>query len=339
MGKFIDGLLPWVIFPSLAVAGFYCIIYQTEVNGLGAALKEHCPATIEDSFPFRLTYSGVDGLDSFLCVLAATFHSAFTPTSLQFLAYFLTQATPVIVFIYLDSARRRSHFSLRFPVIFVSLMQLVSFGATFSFYWLPFITTGAAKVAGSKSTVISKADAEAIAFGNIVGIALPTVGMLVLHNPYMTVIWQFVPVLASVATLIYLTFRSPKNHPQSGFKDIRNNYVIVIIVNIVTHLALVGPKLADVDALKAFFLPSLSINTSNASVERLVLSLLQWDLVFGLGASLLGTLWFARSARQLVLLVVWNTVGTVLLGPGAVFATIALWRESRLHPVEGKKKQ
>ncbi|KAL0567580.1 hypothetical protein V5O48_014418 [Marasmius crinis-equi] len=340
MGRFIDGFLPWIIFPPLAAAAFYCIILQTEFNGFGAAMKEQCPdKPLAGSFPFRLPYTGIQGLDAFLCILAATFHESFGPDSLPFLGYFLTQSTSVVLFVYFESARRRSRFTVRFPVVFTVLMQLVSFGATFSFYWLPFIATGSAKAVGSANTVVTQADAEAIIFGNILGYALPTIGMLTLFNPYMTVLWQFIPILASLATQIYLTLRSPKKHPQSGYKTIRANYVLIFVVNIITHIAIVGPKVADIEALKRFFLPSLSVNTSNATNERLILNLLQWDFAFGMGASLLGTLWLARNARQLGVLLIWNTLGSVLLSPGAAMAGVAIWREAKLHPRGERSKK
>ncbi|KAF9257783.1 hypothetical protein L218DRAFT_990874 [Marasmius fiardii PR-910] len=332
MSRAINKFLPWIVFPPLTAAAFYCITIFSQINGLSEALSEGCPVTAHGGTPFRLVYSGIDGLDKFLCILVNVFHAAFEPNSRLFLSYFMSQGAPIFLLIFYESARKRTHFILRYPVIFASLMQTVTFGATFSFYWLPFITTGAAKATGSTDSIVTQADAEAVVFGNVLGIGLPTIAMLVLLNPYMTAIWQFIPVFASLATLLHLLFRPRKNHPQSGYKTIRASYVISFAIDAIMHMLLVIPKLRNPKSLKAFLLPSLTLNTSNATTEQLVLNLLQFDFVFGMGATLLATLWLARNPRELGALFLWTVVGTIMVGPGTVVAATALWRESQLHP-------
>ncbi|KAG7092168.1 hypothetical protein E1B28_008537 [Marasmius oreades] len=333
MTRAIDLFLPWIVFPPLTAAAFYCIVVYTRLNGLGDALNAQCPVELHgNSTPFRLTYTGIERLDGLFCILVSTFHAAFEPKARLFLSYFMSQATPIFMFISLESARKGIHFTLRYPVIFTFLMQVATFGATFACYWLPFITTGAAKAAGSMDSIITQADAEAVIFGNILGVGLPTIAMVLLLNPYVTALWQFIPVYGSLATLLHLSFRSPKYHPQSGYKTIRANYRFLFILDATMHMILVVSKFRTPEALKAFLLPSLSLNTSNATSERLVLNLLQFDFVFGMGASLLATLWFARTPRQLGLLLLWNVFGTIVVGPGAAMAAVVLWREAKLHP-------
>jgi hypothetical protein len=50
-----------------------------------------------------------------------------------------------------------------------------------------------------------------------------------------------------------------------------------------------------------------------------------------MGPSLLGTLWFARNAKQVVLITLWNVIVTVVVGPGAAVSGVLLWREWALN--------
>jgi len=67
------------------------------------------------------------------------------------------------------------------------------------------------------------------------------------------------------------------------------------------------------------------------------LEFLKWDTAITIGSMMLGTLWFARSATEFVLLVLWNAVVSVALGPSAAIAGVFLWREEAMEvqrPVE-----
>jgi hypothetical protein len=65
--------------------------------------------------------------------------------------------------------------------------------------------------------------------------------------------------------------------------------------------------------------------------ELAAMGFLKWDAVFGTGAIVLASLWFARNVKELFTLVVWYAVGIVFLGPGAALAGVFLWRESILE--------
>ena len=60
-----------------------------------------------------------------------------------------------------------------------------------------------------------------------------------------------------------------------------------------------------------------------------------------MGSNLLGTLWFASSAKQAALMVLWDLLASVVVGPGAAISGVLLWRERRLNgaPEEASKKQ
>jgi hypothetical protein len=57
----------------------------------------------------------------------------------------------------------------------------------------------------------------------------------------------------------------------------------------------------------------------------------QWDAVFTTGPSLLGTLWFARDVKQVVLIALWNVNETVVVDPGGAVFGVLLWREWALN--------
>ncbi|KAK7043801.1 hypothetical protein VNI00_008413 [Paramarasmius palmivorus] len=293
-----------------------------------------CPAvSLGSATPYRIAYSGIDGVDKALCTLVAVFHGALdNETGRKFLQYFLTQGGPVMAMVSLEGCRRNRHILFAFPIIYGILMQVVSFGATFSFYWAPFIASGAATVAGSKDTIVSKADAQAIVFGQLIGFGIPTVAMVTMTDPSVTALWQFVPVIASALASVHLLFRSRVKHSQSGWTDIRNMYIVMFILGAITHLVMVVPKVkgAGVEGLKNFFIPAPT--DSSTGMEQLVLNLLQYDMLFGMGSSLLATFWFAHNTQQFRAIQMWIIAALPILGPGATFAAIALWRESRLHP-------
>ena len=69
------------------------------------------------------------------------------------------------------------------------------------------------------------------------------------------------------------------------------------------------------------------------------LDMLQWDGVFAFASTLLATLWFARNGRQAICLALWNVIGSVVVGPGAVIASVALWREAHLHSLSGEEQK
>jgi hypothetical protein len=66
-------------------------------------------------------------------------------------------------------------------------------------------------------------------------------------------------------------------------------------------------------------------------MEHGVHHLLKWDFAVAFASSILVTLWFARSRRQLILLAAWSTFATPAFGPGAATMGVFLWREASLQ--------
>nr|GAT60056.1 predicted protein [Mycena chlorophos] len=145
-----------------------------------------------------------------------------------------------------------------------------------------------------------------------------------LEDPYITVLWQLFPLWQFLAQSAHLLVRKP-NRNESGFTWIQALYVGVFMVASSTHIS----TLAKGD-LKAIFVPSLEPRVGVAP-ELQVLDLLQWDGIFAFVSSLLGTIWFGRTTTEAACILLWNVLGTVVVGPGAALAAVALWRESHLY--------
>lgn len=294
-------------------------------------LKAQCPQiSLGEETPYRLPYTGAQSIDEALCGIVAFFHASFGPQVAPFLTYFLLSCAPILAHVYFESYRPNRPLTLAFPLVFALAMQLLSFGATFSVYWLVFVVSGAAQSPSlGRQTMVTKAHAQSTLFGIFIGMIILTGCMMVLQDPYITAIWQAFPVAVSVASFFHLLVRPASQHPDSGFEIIRGFYLASFIIISSLHLSFITSK--SVDELKALLLPSIQVLPSSTSIELQALNLLQWDAVFGLLASLLGTVWFGRNLKQILGLLAWNLLATPLVGPGAAFAGAVLWRESRLH--------
>ncbi|KIK63723.1 hypothetical protein GYMLUDRAFT_241627 [Collybiopsis luxurians FD-317 M1] len=326
----ISNLVALLLFTSLAVLAVNFILVHGQVSGFFAGLNAQCPSlSLGDTTPYRLFYTGIHSIDETLCGIVAMFHSSFDPSVSQFLTYFLISGLPVMAHVYLESYRPNKPIVLALPVIFVQAMQFLSFGVTFSVYWMLFVVSGAAQSAPlGRQSMITIAHAQAVLFGIFISIIL-TGCLMVLQDPYITAIWQVFPAVVSIASLLHLFIRPASRYPDSGFSVIRGSYIASFIVISSLHISILTSN--SLDELKSLFLPSIHVLPSSAPLERHSLNLLQWDAVFGFSSSLLGTLWFGRNTKEIVALFAWSIFGSVLAGPGAAFAASALWRESCLH--------
>jgi hypothetical protein len=320
-----------LIYPSLAALAFHFIFGHASQSGLLEKLKVQCPpVSLGDATPYRLQYTGNQSIDEGLCGIVSFFHASFGPEVAPFLTYFLVSGAPIVTHVYLESCRPNRPLILAYPLIFVLGMQILSFGATFSVYWMLFIISGAAQSPKlGRQTIVTKAHVQAILFGIIIGMIILSGCMLVLQDPYITAIWQVFPVVVSVASFVHLLVRPVSLYPDSGFEIIRGFYISSFIIISSIHLTLLTSKNAD--ELKTLLLPSIQILPSSTFTELQALNLLQWDAVFGLLASLLGTIWFGKNTKQILGLLAWNLLASPLVGPGAAFSAAALWREGRLH--------
>ncbi|KAJ7491267.1 hypothetical protein FB451DRAFT_636562 [Mycena latifolia] len=330
--KALTTYIPLVVFPVLSALALKLTFGNLYASGFLPTIEEGCPAELLslELTPHRLSYLGVPSVDQAICSVVVVFHLALTPQVLPFLNYFMGTTMALLAIPAVEACRNGRHSILALPVLFGLMMQLMTVGAVLPIYWLVFILTGAApRLADGENTHISSAHAQAVAFGLTVGAGIPSVCLLVLQDPYVTALWQLFPLWQFLAQCAHLFFRRPSAHSGSGYSWVGALYLGAFIVASSTHLGTMA-KAKDLEGVKAIFLPSVAPLTS-AAPNMKVLDLLQWDGTFAFASTLLGTLWFARNSRQAICIALWNVVGSVVVGPGAAIAAVALWRESYLH--------
>lgn len=338
-----DTVLPLLIFPALAALAFNFIHVHLFESGLADKLAAQCPSSaaslLEEDLSYRLAYTGLQGLDKALCGFVAFFHTLMTPGApLTFLTYFLGTAAPIIVIPAVESCRNNRSFSTAYPIIIGILCQTVTVGVTMPIYWLLFIASGAAKPkhTDSGSFIVPQAHAEAIAFGTIVGVVVPSAGLLFLADPHVTAIWQMFPVYLSIAQLAHRAIRPVSRHPYSGYNTIQVLYIGIFIISSSIHLSILWPRRGDVEALRTLFLPSIAVLDPATAIELQTFDFLKWDFVFTFLSTTLATLWFASTLKQLLALIVWNVIAAPIVGPGATIIGSALWREYYLQQMSTK---
>lgn len=330
-------VLPLVVFPSIAALAFKFIFGHIIQSGLGEKIGQQCPlrpgqslASLDD-IPYSLNYTGIGPVDQKMCTVVSVFHAAMSPVPSLFLNYFLWTCIPVIAIISIESCRNGRHFVLGMPVLFGLSIQTMSFGATMPLYWLLFIWTGTAGLrARDQRKQVSQAHVEAIIFGIFIGYVVPTFCMFALEDPYVTAMWQLFPVWQALAHQAHLLGRPVSHHPESGYRTLQIFYFAIFILSSSVHLSLIGPRIHDFAKLEQMFVPSFSILPSNIAFELQVLDFLQFDAAFGFLSSLLATLWFGRTGKEVVGLAAWALLGSICFGPGAAITGAALWRESHL---------
>lgn len=333
--KILGIILPCLIFPVLSAVAFKTIFaHSIKGSGLGAKLKAECPAFpgYGAATPYRITYTGLDPLDSKLCILVAMFHAAMEPLSFPFLTYFLGTAAPLTSIPAVEASRISRHFTIAFPIIIGAFCQTITVGVTMPIYWLCFILTS--NLPGHEKTMISQASAESILFSIFIGSIVPSAAMFILKDPTVTAIWQFFPLWASIAGWIHLKLRPIASAPESGYVTIQMMHAAMFVIASSTHAAATWPSLQtkDINALKALFLPSISmLDPATTSAELAAKDLLQWDATFAFGSTILASLWFAGSIKDLLAILAWYTVAIPVVGPGAAITGVLFWRESKLN--------
>ncbi|KAJ7184318.1 hypothetical protein C8R46DRAFT_457470 [Mycena filopes] len=330
--KLLNTYIPLILFPVLSALALKLILRNLDTAaGLTPYLEHQCspPSLHESPHPYRLSYTGLDALDATVCGFVAFFHLALTPTVRPLLTYFLGTSLPLLALPALEAHRRGHSAILSLPVLVGLAGQLFTVGAVLPLYWLVFILSGAAHVAPSPSrtTQISSAHAQATVFSLFI-VGVISACLLVLSDPHVTALWQLFPLYQFIAQTVHILVRPLANSTAHGFGWIQALYVTSFIAGSSLHLG----TIAAAPSVASVFLPRMGPPAVRVTPELLVLDVLQWDSIFAFGSTLLATVWFARTTRQALAIAVWNVVGSVVVGPGATIAAVALWRESHLHP-------
>jgi hypothetical protein len=222
------------------------------------------------------------------------------------------------------------------------IYQIQSAGFTFPLVWLALILSGHTRLDRTAAR-IDQARAEATLFAVLAGYALPTALMLILQDPVVTAAWQIFPVWMWVARAVHLFIRPSSRYNTSGYWTVQATFIFTFIASAISHIAAIW-AVKDLALLRDLYVPpTVTPDPATTNLQLATHVFLQWDAVFTLGSSLLGTLWFARNAKQTVLIALWNVIASVVVGPGAALSGVLLWREWALNgareEVSKKKKK
>jgi len=282
-----------------------------------------------------MRYVGLSRIDDLLCVLVTFFHSSFDPATLPFTADFAVSLAAPVALTFIEAARAGRSLVLAFPSALGVFYQLRGAGVAFPLFWLALILSGHTRL-NRAAAWIDQARAEAALFAVLAGFALPSVLMLTLQDPVVTAFWQFFPLWMWVAQAGHLFFRPSSRYHTSGYWTVQATFIFTFIASAISHIAIIWATRDNFVLLRTLYVPPLLPgNPATTSVQMAAHAFLQWDAVFTLGSSLLGTLWFANNAKEASLVVLWDGIASVVMGPGAAVSGVLLWREWRLNEAPG----
>ncbi|KAG2370136.1 hypothetical protein BDR07DRAFT_1386621 [Suillus spraguei] len=274
-----------------------------------------------------------------MCALVALFHALLDPAYRPLVAELMTGLAAVTHDTLRRGCTRKSLLSS-----FASLLSLEYSSSFFSFavimpiYYVVFILSGAAigSPVKGRSTRITQGSAEALLFALIVGYIIPTVCMVILQDITTTALWQGYPIIMALAQFVYLVIR-PSHDVESGHATIQAMYGLIFVTSAIFHVYYTWPLVFDIQEFQKVLVPQLALSKRPLSLPEGVAAVIQWDAVFGIGSTLLMTFWFAQSVKEMVLLLVWHVLSSVVFGPGAAIAGVLLFREARLNSLEDKE--
>jgi len=272
-------------------------------------------------------YIGLGPIDDFLCVLVTFFQSSFDPTIFLLTADFAASWVTPLALTFVEAARSGRSTVLAFPTILGLFYQTRGAGIAFPCFWLALILFGHTHL-DRVAARIDQARAEAALFAILAGYALPTALMLTLQDPIVTAAWQFFPIWMWVAQAAYLFMIRPSSrYNTSGYWTVQATFICTFIASATSHIAVIRAT-NDLGLLRDLYVPPIGpLDPSRTSLQLATHVFLQWDAVFTMGSSLLGTLWFARNVQQVVSIALWNVIATIVVGPGAALSGVLLWRE------------
>jgi hypothetical protein len=348
MSTIADLVAPLTIFLPTAAAAAYFIFVHYVASGVQPYTTIRCSYSTSEDFIYRLPYTPWPIVNEALCGVVATFHAGMaSPEGLTFLKSFAVWFAPVAFFILVEACRPGQSKLLSSSLLIGVLYQVASGGVVISLYWLVFVLAGAHHL--NRDTTrhfgyIKQGKAEALAFGFLVGTVIPSAALLSLEDPYVTAMWQPFTVFTSIACHIHHLIRPSQKTQQSGFTILQVVYLGIFILSSSFHVSTMWPLISEPGALHATFIPSLyPISSSPLDPTAAAHQLLQYDAIFSVSSTILGTLWFASNLRQFVGLLAWYIFASPVVGPGAAISAVMLWRESAIAvaavPWVGEKKE
>ncbi|KAH8829609.1 hypothetical protein DL96DRAFT_1814801 [Flagelloscypha sp. PMI_526] len=329
--------LPLLIFPSLTYFGLSTIFTHLRDSTYQLKVGLQCPKDGLGLTPYRIAYTGNDGFDKFLCGIILFFHRSMEPEGAEFLYYMLGAGAFCFLLPPIESTRKSTgYFNIlvSFPVITLLLCQVATLGGMMPVWWTFFLVGGHHKLAKNQA-VITRAHAESLLFGALIGLAIPTVAMLTMKDPIITAIWQPCPLWFYIAQQAHLRlFHTRASYPQSGYHIMKWLYIGLFITASSFHVAVVAKRWNDLDALKTFFIPPVTPDRQ-ALMSVQSTNVLQWDLAIALSSCILASFWFTSNLAEFAKLFIWYLVAVPLAGPCASVIGVLLWRESKLNDTRG----
>ncbi|KAF8633814.1 hypothetical protein AX15_001227 [Amanita polypyramis BW_CC] len=341
--------LPLLLFPILSALATTYIFGHVATSNLDSTIQASCPGHFDPyKYPYRLRYVGIDLVDRTLCNLVTFFQFAIQqdedePLPRLFTSYCLGNLLPIFAILAIETQRYRvcvkaagdwvgnpilSSFSF-----LGALFQNVTIAITIPIYWMTTILSRSRSTSSARRgemDSLTRQHVEAVMFGLLMGCLVPTIGMVILNDPYVTAIWQFFPFIVSTLKHLHLAVRRPA---KEGTGDVRGTvrlvYLTMGIVASSIHAATVWPKLVmwDLDSLKLLFVPARMYGHTWVTTAGQAMELLQWDGIFTWTATMLGSLWFTVGGGWIGM-AIWYVIAIPLAGPGAAVAGVAFWQEA-----------
>ncbi|RXW16535.1 hypothetical protein EST38_g9316 [Candolleomyces aberdarensis] len=350
-------VLALTIYPALSLLSAYLILGHL-FEFYSPLRSEYCSPSTKNGSTYALPYTGFQRLDYELCFMVSVFHAAINDSiGYTFLKYFLGTSSIYIVLPCLEALRPpnaagdegRLGRSLRWPASWLQATQVVTLGVTMPVWGL---VVSLVRMQDSTAYLEAKEDQKrrtgadnqenrpaiptahdvlSIIPSVVFGGALPSYAFFHYQDPKITVLWQIFPIYVFLAGWIYRRLANlAHSHSTTSVKDASRFILIAsFLTSAYFHLIIVWPLFVsgDVTSLQQLFLPAYS--PTPATVESSVVAFLRYDFHFAWISALLVTFLTVRfqSVWHAAQIVVVTSVGMVLVGPGAMVAGAALWKE------------
>ncbi|EAU88390.1 hypothetical protein CC1G_05156 [Coprinopsis cinerea okayama7 len=326
--NFRDRWLPLFVFPAFLSLAVNYIFGHLFSSGLADALTKQCQPNSTVPTPYLLPYTNNSDLNSGICGVVAFFQEAMSDRlGRTYLLYMITSGSIFAIFLYLEASRTRRSALIAYPSLWLLLGQVITIGATIPLYWLTFLLTGNnTRAATKEDKKITQAHAEAILFALTVGGIIPSFAMMHLQDPEVTAVWQVYPLIMGFAGTVHLFIRNPRKISESGYTIVQLLLLSCFMLCSSLHISMVWAR--DLESLKAIYVPSTHIPQKTRTGLK-TLHFLQWDFTIAIASTMVATLWFAKSTRHLLTMVVWYGAGTLVVGPSAAITAVVLWREAQ----------
>ncbi|KAI9452328.1 hypothetical protein F5148DRAFT_514356, partial [Russula earlei] len=229
----IHTLLPTLLFTSLAYGAHHFLVGHLIKSGGAALLNAQCPP---NQGLYSMRYVGLAPIDRFLCFLVTFFQSSFDPTFSPFASDFMASWSAIVALTFIEASRAGRSKILAFPATLGILYQIRGAGFAFPLFWLATILSGHTRL-GRIAARIDQARAEAALFAVLVGFAVPSALMSILHDPVVTALWQFFPAWMWLAQTGHLFFRPSSRYHTSGYWTVQTTFIFTFIASAISHIS------------------------------------------------------------------------------------------------------